>query len=155
MDEGWLAAAPAAAERVHFTGRLKHDDLPMLLPVCEAQVMPSTFPESFGMVAAEAAACGAFPVVADHSGLGEVARTLAGAVPEPARAWLSFQLGDDSVTQLADALSGWLAAPDDIRAATRDAIVSTTRERYSWDGVARTVIAAAQGYLATLNPPGI
>ena len=28
----WLAAAPAAAERVHFTGRLEHDDLPDLLP---------------------------------------------------------------------------------------------------------------------------
>ena len=42
--------------------------------------MPSTFPEAFGMVAAEAAACGALPVVADHSGLAEVARTLAAAV---------------------------------------------------------------------------
>ena len=42
-----------------------------------AMAVPSTFPEAFGMVAAEAAACGALPVVADHSGLGEVARTLA------------------------------------------------------------------------------
>jgi glycosyltransferase involved in cell wall biosynthesis len=115
----------------------------------------STFPEAFGMVAAEAAACGALPVVANHSGLGEVARTLAAAVPEPARAWLSFELGDDSVSELAGALSGWLAAPDDIRSATREAIVSTTRARYSWEGVARTVIAAAQGDLANLNPPGI
>ena len=46
----------------------------------------STFPEAFGMVAAEAAACGALPVVADHSGLGEVARTLAAAVPARPRA---------------------------------------------------------------------
>ena len=42
----------------HFTGRLEHDDLPDLLPACEAQVVPSTFPEAFGMVAVEAAACG-------------------------------------------------------------------------------------------------
>ena len=82
--------------------------------------MTSTFPEAFGMVAAEAAACGALPVVANHSGLGEVAATLAAAVPPEARAWLSFELGDDAVTQLADALSGWLAAPADLRAATRD-----------------------------------
>ena len=47
--------------------------------------MPSTFPEAFGMVAAEAAACGALPVVARHSGLAEVAATLAEAVPEAAR----------------------------------------------------------------------
>src|SRR5687767_6200000 len=45
--EGWLDAAPRAAARIHFTGRLEHDDLPLLLPSCEAQVMPSTFPESF------------------------------------------------------------------------------------------------------------
>ena len=49
---------------MHFTGRLEHDDLPDLLPACEAQVMPSTFPEAFGMVAAEAAACGALPLSA-------------------------------------------------------------------------------------------
>jgi glycosyltransferase involved in cell wall biosynthesis len=52
--------------------------------------------------------------------------------------------------ELADALSGWLAAPEDLRARTRETIVAMTRERYSWDGVARTVIAAAQGELDDL-----
>jgi glycosyltransferase involved in cell wall biosynthesis len=113
----------------------------------------STFPEAFGMVAAEAAACGALPVVADHSGLGEVARTLSEAVPEAARDWLTFEVGPDAVRQLADGLTGWLAAPEDLRAATREAIVTATRERYSWDGVARTVIAAAQGRLEDLPSP--
>ena len=62
VGEEWLTAAPAAAARIHFTGRIEHHDLPSLLPVCEAQVMPSTFPEAFGMVAVEAAACGALPL---------------------------------------------------------------------------------------------
>jgi hypothetical protein len=92
-------------------------------------------------------------VVANHSGLGEVARTLSATVPEQARPWLSFELGDDAVLQLASALSSWLAAPDDIRTATREAIVATTRDRYSWDGVARTVITAAQGGLDALPEP--
>ena len=113
----------------------------------------STFPEAFGMVAAEAAACGALPVVANHSGLGEVARTLAEAVPEAAHPWLSFEVGPDAVPQLADALSGWLAAPEDLRTATRAAIVEATRARYSWDGVARTVLAAAPGDLTDLPLP--
>jgi glycosyltransferase involved in cell wall biosynthesis len=151
--DAYAAAATGLRDRVVWTGRLDHDELADLLPASEAMAVTSTFPESFGMVAAEAAACGALPVVANHSGLGEVARTLAASVPEPARAWLSFELGDDSVTQLADALSGWLAAPDDIRTATREAIVSTTRDRYSWDGVARTVITAAQGNLSDLPQP--
>ena len=74
-------------------------------------------------------------------------------MPEEVRPWLSFEVGPDAVPQLADALSGWLAAPDDLRAATREAIVEVTRARYSWDGVARTVIAAAQGELADLPEP--
>ena len=43
--------------------------------------MPSTFPEAFGMVAVEAAACGALPVSAGHSGMLEVSRQLAAALP--------------------------------------------------------------------------
>ena len=42
--------------------------------------MPSTFPEAFGMVAAEAAACGALPLSAGHSGMAEVTATLAPAL---------------------------------------------------------------------------
>jgi glycosyltransferase involved in cell wall biosynthesis len=143
----------ARLDRVAFAGRLDHDELADLLPAAEAMAVTSTFPEAFGMVAAEAAACGALPVVANHSGLGEVARTLSAAVPEQARDWLSFEVGPDAVPQLADALSGWLAAPAQLRAATREAMVEITRERYSWEGVARTVIAAAQGRLAELPDP--
>jgi glycosyltransferase involved in cell wall biosynthesis len=144
---------PPRLDRVAFAGRLAHDEVAELLPAAEAMAMTSTFPEAFGMVAAEAAACGTFPVVANHSGMGEVARTLRGAVPEAARGWLSFEVGDDAVVQLADALSGWLAASDELRAATREAIVETTRARYSWDGVARAVIAAARGELDELPEP--
>jgi glycosyltransferase involved in cell wall biosynthesis len=54
------------------------------------------------------------------------------------------------VTQLADGLASWLETPADLRARTRDAIVGVARERYSWEGVARTVIAAAEGRLDDL-----
>jgi glycosyltransferase involved in cell wall biosynthesis len=140
-------------ERVAFAGRLDHDELADLLPAAEAMAVTSTFPEAFGMVAAEAAACGALPVVANHSGLGEVARTLAAAVPAPAREWLSFELGPGSVRELAADLIGWLGASERLRADTRAAMVAATRARYSWDGVARTVIAAASGDLGGLPEP--
>ena len=55
--------------------------------------------------------------------------------------------------RLAGNLTAWLAAPADTRAATRDAIVAATRDAYSWDGVARSVIAAAQGELDALPRP--
>ena len=144
---------PARAERVVWAGRLDHAELADLLPATEAMVVPSTFPEAFGMVAAEAAACGSLPVVARHSGLGEVASTLSQAVPEGARALLGFERGPDAVPELAAAVAGWLEAAEDLRAATRDAMVAITRERYSWDGVARTMLAAAQGDLSGLPAP--
>jgi glycosyltransferase involved in cell wall biosynthesis len=151
--DAYRRAAAGLGERVAFAGRLDHSELADLLPAAEAMAVTSTFPEAFGMVAAEAAAAGALPVVANHSGLGEVARTLAQAVAPEARALLSFELGDSAVDELADALSGWLAAPEGLRARTREAIVEATRARYSWDGVARTVIAAARGELDGLPNP--
>jgi glycosyltransferase involved in cell wall biosynthesis len=151
--DAYRAAAAGLRDRVAFAGRLDHAELADLLPAAEAMAVTSTFPEAFGMVAAEAAACGTLPVVANHSGLGEVARTLAEAVPEPAHPWLSFHVGPNAVPQLADALSGWLAAPEDLRTTTRAAIVEATRARYSWDGVAGTMLAAAQGDLTDLPLP--
>jgi glycosyltransferase involved in cell wall biosynthesis len=151
VDEGYWHAARGLPGRVVLTGRLEHAELAPLLAMAEAQVVPSTFPEAFGMVAAEAAACGALPVSSDHSGLAEVTRTLAGAVPPAARPWLSFENGD--VRGLADRLIAWLCAPEDVRAPTRDGLVRVARERYSWEGVARSVLAAARGRLEELPAP--
>jgi len=143
----YRAAAAGLRERVVLTGRLDHEELADLLPACEALVVPSTFPEAFGMVAAEGAACGALPICARHSGLAEVADALAQAAPAAARPWLAFPLGDgdaNPVRAIAERIAAWLEAPAELRDATRDALVETVRERWSWEGVARGVIAAAQ-----------
>ncbi len=146
----YRAAAAGIADRVHWAGRLEHSELADVLPAADAMAMPSTFPEAFGMVAAEAAACGALPVVAGHSGMAEVARALAEAAPAEVRPWLTFEVGPDAVNQLADGLASWLEAEPGLRAEAREAIVGVARERYSWDGVAATVIAAAEGRLEGL-----
>jgi glycosyltransferase involved in cell wall biosynthesis len=146
-------AARAMHDRVAWAGRLEHDELADLLPAAEAMAVPSTFPEAFGMVAAEAAACGALPVVAGHSGLAEVARSLAAEVPAPARDWLAFGLGPGAVRELADHLADWLEAPDDLRAGARQALVRVAHGRYGWGGVARSILAAAQGRLNELPAP--
>jgi glycosyltransferase involved in cell wall biosynthesis len=147
----YLEAAARLPERCVLTGRLEHEELADLLPACEAQVVSSTFPEAFGMVAAEAAACGALPVSAAHSGLAEVTRALAPSVPEEARPWLSFAVGPGAVRDLASSLVSWLRAPQDVRDATRSGLVEVVRDRYSWEGVARTVIHAARGELSELD----
>jgi glycosyltransferase involved in cell wall biosynthesis len=151
--DAYRTAARGMTERVAWAGRLDHPELTDVLPAADAMAVPSTFPEAFGMVAAEAAACGALPVVAAHSGLAEVARTLGAAAPAEARPWLTFTVGPSAVRELAEDLSAWLAAPPDLRQATRAAIVAATREHYSWEGVARSVIAAARGELDRLPRP--
>jgi glycosyltransferase involved in cell wall biosynthesis len=148
----FLAGAPGMAKHVVFTGRLEHAEIADLLPACEALVVPSTFPEAYGMVAAEAAACGTLPVSADHSGLAEVSHLLEAAVPHEVASWLRFQLDDEAVPQLAACLIGWLEAPAPLRERTRRALTRTASEHFSWDGVARTVITAAEGRLDDLPP---
>jgi glycosyltransferase involved in cell wall biosynthesis len=150
----YLEAAPAAAERVRFTGRLEHGDLADLLPACQAQVVPSTFPEAFGMVAAEAAACGALPVSASHTGLAEVSETLAEALEEPVRPLLSFSPGPEAVEQIAAKLVTWMRLPAARRERASSGLSALARERFGWEGVARGVLAAAQGRLEELVEPG-
>jgi glycosyltransferase involved in cell wall biosynthesis len=126
---------------VLFTGMLEHRHLAHLLALADVSAVPSIFPEAFGMVAAESAAAGCPPVVADHSGLAEVADGLDAEYPAALRGLVRFPSGD------ADALRERLATilalgPQDrdaIRAAARRAAV----ERWSWRSVAQRIAAAA------------
>jgi glycosyltransferase involved in cell wall biosynthesis len=151
--ELYLASARSMRKRVVFTGRLEHDELGLLLPLCEAIVVPSTFPESFGMVAVEAAACGALPISAAHSGLAEVSRTLAAGLSKPVREVLSFTLDARAVQSIAGQVVAWLRTPPGIRDASRTQLAETIAARYSWDVVAHRVIAAASGQLDQLESP--
>ena len=78
-----------------------------LLPLADVTVVPSIFPEAFGMVAAEAAAAGSPPLVARHSGLAEVAAGLEEEYPERFRDLASFETGDaaDLVCKLGELLA--------------------------------------------------
>jgi glycosyltransferase involved in cell wall biosynthesis len=151
---GYAEAAIGAAGSVELIGRLEHDEVAELLPHAEALVMPSTFPEAFGMVAVEAGACGALPVSADHSGMREVSRQLAAELPEGVGRLTSFPVKEGAVEAIAERLSAWLELPEERRLAAREALVETVRRLWSWEGVARGVIAASAGRLGELPAPG-
>jgi len=151
--ERYLQAAAAINDRVVFTGRLEHGEVADVLPACEAMVVPSTFPESFGMVAAEAAACSVLPISAAHSGLAEVSRVLAAALPAPVGDLVSFPLNGPVIQSIASRLITWLLMPEELRGPAKAALVETVAAHWSWESVARTVIAAAQGDLDALDPP--
>ena len=153
LPAGYLEVARGMAESVEFIGRLEHDEVAELLPGIEALVMPSTFPEAFGMVAAEAAACGVLPVSAGHSGMREVSRELAKALPEEVAGLVSFPVREGAVEGIAERLNRWLGLPEDVRAEAHEALVETARRLWSWEGVARGVLAASTGEGAENLPP--
>jgi glycosyltransferase involved in cell wall biosynthesis len=144
---GYGEAAREAAGSILIGGRLEHDEVADVMPAADAFTMPSTFPEAFGMVPAESAACGVPPVSADHSGMREVARHLAETIDPELAPLLTFTVGSGAVTELAEKLEGWLALEPEQRREVGRALSSRVNELWSWEGVARGVIAASRGEL--------
>jgi glycosyltransferase involved in cell wall biosynthesis len=127
-----------ASGRTLFTGPLEHRHLAALIPLTDVTVVPSIFPEAFGMVAAEAAAAGSLPLVANHSGLAEIAAGVAAEYPEPYRELTSFSTGDSR--ELAEKLRRLLALGPDERAELAKAARKAVLDRWSWAGVANRLL---------------
>jgi glycosyltransferase involved in cell wall biosynthesis len=127
-----------APPRALFTGPFEHRHLVHLLPLADVTVVPSIFPEAFGMVAAEAAASGSPPLVARHSGLAEIAEGLEAEYPEQYRHLASFATGDvrDLVAKLDKLLSLSPSTRAELGAAARRAAV----QRWSWRSVASRLL---------------
>jgi glycosyltransferase involved in cell wall biosynthesis len=127
-----------APPRTLFTGPLEHRHLAHLLPLADVTVVPSIFPEAFGMVAAEAAAAGSPPLVARHSGLAEIADGLEAEYPAAQRHLASFATAD--VQELAAKLNELLALPGETRKALGAAARRAAVERWSWTSVAARLL---------------
>lgn len=129
----------ASGPEVVFTGPLQHRHLKYLWPLVDVSVAPSVFPEAFGMVAAEAASCGCPPLVADQTGLAEIAAGLRTYYPPRFADLPAFPSGD--VDALCDRLSRIVALDSDDRAevtaAARDAVVGL----WSWGSVAERIVS--------------
>jgi glycosyltransferase involved in cell wall biosynthesis len=136
-DERQRLESQAAGLPVVFTGGFSHEELQMLMPLAQTVVVPSILAEAFGMIAAEAASSGVVPLVADHSGLAEVAAGLGDAV-------VTF---DGSPEDLAGKLASLLRMP----AAERRDLGAVARrravERWSWDSVAGRFGSIVEGRL--------
>jgi glycosyltransferase involved in cell wall biosynthesis len=150
---GYAEAARAAAGSVEWIGRLEHDEVAALFPRADAMVMPSTFPEAFGMVAVEGAACGVLPISAGHSGMREVSERLAGALQEEVAPLVSFPVELGAVEAIGARLNRWLDLPETARAEARVTLVEEVARLWSWEGVARGVLATAAGNLGGLPVP--
>jgi glycosyltransferase involved in cell wall biosynthesis len=126
---------------VTFTGRLDHRYAPDALAAMDVMVVPSILPEAFGMVAAEGAAAGALPLVARHSGLGEVGAALEGAIGRPGL--LTFEPGRGAVGRLTSALDRLLELPSGERNELRRAVSAFVGREWTWDRTATGLLVAA------------
>ena len=127
-----------AGRHALFTGPLEHRHLVNLVPLADVVVVPSIFPEAFGMVAAEAAAAGVPPLVARHSGLAEIATGLEAAYPEQHRPLAAFTSGDS--IELADKLHELLQLSPAERAELGAAARRVAERRWSWKSVAAGLV---------------
>jgi glycosyltransferase involved in cell wall biosynthesis len=125
---------------LEFTGRLDHGPLSKVLPTFDVLVVPSVLAEAFGMVAAEAAACGVLPVVPRHSGIGEAGAAVEQVLGEPGL--LSYDPADP-IRGIAERIDAIAAIPRPRREEMSRAAVELARERWSWAHVAETLLRYA------------
>lgn len=134
------AVAAGMSDRVIFTGRLAHRDVPAVVSAVDVLVIPSLPPESFGMVALEAAAGGALPLMPRHSGLAETAAALETAVGRPGL--FSYRHGPHSAPRIAEGVRRLLALSfeerRDLRAALRAVVTSEWTWKQTADGLLRS-----------------
>jgi glycosyltransferase involved in cell wall biosynthesis len=136
-----VKAASGLAKRITFTGRLDHRYAPEVVAAMDAVIVPSTLDEAFGMVAAEAAAAGALPVVARHSSLAEVAAALEGAIARPGT--LSFKPGEGATRRLAERLASLLEAPAEERRGLASLARGHVESEWTWERTADRLEEAA------------
>jgi glycosyltransferase involved in cell wall biosynthesis len=121
-----------------FTGPLEHRHLVHLLPLCEVTVVPSIFPEAFGMVAAEAAAAGSLPLVARHSGLAEIADGVSAEYPVEFERLTSFETND--AHDLAAKLDRLRGLSESDRQRLREAARAAVEANWSWEQVSARLL---------------
>jgi glycosyltransferase involved in cell wall biosynthesis len=133
--------ASGVGERLSFTGRLDHRYAPEAVAAMDVLVVPSTLDEAFGMVAAEGAAAGAFPLVARHSALAEVAEALERSAEAPGL--LSFEPGPGAARRLAAGLDRLLALPPEEARRMRERVRAHVASQWTWERTAQRLLDAA------------
>lgn len=125
--------------KITFTGIVNHKQLVNLLPAMDVLIAPSVFPEAFGMVAIEAAACGVYPVLTYQSAfreIGDQVRELVdGRVPIQ-----NVDMNENASDNIANNVLAYLRQKDqmtadelaDFKASLRKLVV----DNYSWEGIA-------------------
>ncbi len=137
--------SPQEASHITVTGILDHDTLRDLLPLASLVLVPSKWPEAFGMVAVEAMAAGVLPLCNYHAGLKDVVDVV--KQDEPALAELMKLDRQHFVEELPERIETALRFlyPEGFREhLQRHNVARRLRqiavEHFSWEGIARQLL---------------
>jgi glycosyltransferase involved in cell wall biosynthesis len=133
-------ARRAAGVDIEWAGHLDHGPLSQVLPDFDVLVVPSIVPEAFGMVAAEAAACGVLPLVPAHSGIGEAGAALEKELGRPEL--LTFD-PSEPIEGIAAALERVFGLSREERRALNEKAAGLARRQWSWERVAGDLLKLA------------
>jgi glycosyltransferase involved in cell wall biosynthesis len=120
---------------IEFVGPLGHAELARILPAADVAVVPSIFPETFGLVAAEFAAAGVVPFVADHSGLREAGAFVGQDLPFDLR--VSTEGFEKNISE---ALLGFLSLPEEERKDHAATVRRNSVESLGWNTLAEEIV---------------
>ncbi len=136
----YLAAARGLAKHVTFLGHLAHDEMAPAFAAADVSLMPSVYPEAYGLSAIEAAAAGAIPIATYQTGLRAPLDILAA------------ELGDSGLTalrpngnltrQMAAAVTRVLSLYDTMDQGHRQRLHKTAIREFSWETTALAYLAA-------------
>lgn len=145
FDKWFRFLEPQERKRIVITGILDHETLSELLPLASLAIVPSKWPEAFGMVAVEAMASGVLPLCNYHAGLRDVVDEVAVASPDLAD--LIKLDRDKFIDQLPEKIRTALnfLYPHGYRDQTmRRKIGKQLRrisiEKFSWDGISKRLL---------------
>lgn len=120
---------------VEFVGPLGHAELAKILPAADVAVVPSIFPETFGLVAAEFAAAGVVPFVADHSGLREAGALVGRSLPFDLR--IPTEGFEENISA---ALTRFLSLPEEERGEHAATVRRNSVESLGWNTLAEEIV---------------
>jgi glycosyltransferase involved in cell wall biosynthesis len=136
LTDELLSDARGMEDDVLFVGPLYHGDLTKILPAADVAGVPSIFPETFGLVAAEFSASGVVPFVSDHSGLREAGEIVGRGLP------FDLTVGMDGFEEnFAKAFTDYLKLPEEERRRCEEVVRRNCVEHLSWGTLAEKLVA--------------
>ena len=145
LDRWFRRITPDEARRVTITGILDHAALSELLPMASVSIVPSKWPEAFGMVAVEAMAAGVLPLCNYHAGLRDVVDEVARTLPDVSRLMsLDRESFAAELPAKLEAALAYLYPGGFDRHRHRREVGRRLREvsvdRFSWEGIGRRLL---------------